>query len=102
MAISPLESGQNYLPLVQQLQKQSNQINETNKSFIDTIKEFISDVNTSQKEASELNERFIKGEPVDLHDVMISAEKAKTNFQLLLELRNKFLDMYQQINRMQV
>ncbi len=102
MVIGPIESGQNYLPLIQQLKEQSNQINESNKSFVDTIKEFISDVNTSQKEAYDLNEKFIKGEPIDLHDVMLATEKAKTNFQLLLELRNKFTDMYQQINRMQV
>ena len=55
-----------------------------------------------QKDSNALTEKMIKGEPVDLHDVMIASEKAKTSFQLLLEIRNKFLDMYQEVHRMQV
>jgi flagellar hook-basal body complex protein FliE len=45
---------------------------------------------------------MIKGEPVDLHDVMIASAKAKTGFQLLMEMRNKFVDMYKEVSRMQV
>jgi flagellar hook-basal body complex protein FliE len=71
-------------------------------SFVDTLKEFIGDVNSAQKESSEYTEKFIKGEPVELHDVMISAEKAKTTFQLLMELRNKGLDMYREVIRIPI
>lgn len=49
-----------------------------------------------------MTERLIKGEPVELHDVMIASQKARTAFQLLLELRNKGLDLYREVNRMQV
>lgn len=49
-----------------------------------------------------MSERFIKGEAVDLHDVMIAAEKAKTSFQLLMEMRNKALDLYREAMRIQV
>jgi flagellar hook-basal body complex protein FliE len=70
--------------------------------FTDTLNELISDVNTLQKQSSDLTERFIKGEPVDIHDVMIASEQAKTGFQLLLELRNKFTDMYREVIRLQV
>ena len=102
MIISPLESGQQFSPLIQQLQSQGTDNKIESESFADTIKDFIQDVNSTQLDAKELQQSFIKGEPVDLHNVMIAAEKAKTSFQLLLEIRNKFLDMYQQINRMQV
>lgn len=76
--------------------------NPTDTKFTDTLNELITDVNTLQKQSSDLTERFIKGEPVDIHDVMIASEKAKTGFQLLLEVRNKFTDMYREIIRLQV
>jgi flagellar hook-basal body complex protein FliE len=66
------------------------------------LREFIGDVNDSQHKSAEATEKLIKGEPVDIHDVMISAEKAKTSFQLLLELRNKALDLYREAIRIQV
>ncbi|MCX7879659.1 MAG: flagellar hook-basal body complex protein FliE [Ignavibacteria bacterium] len=71
-------------------------------SFIETLKQMINEVNELQKESVKLTEGFIKGEPIELHDVMIAAEKAKTSFQLLMEIRNKFLDFYREIIRMQV
>lgn len=72
------------------------------ESFIDALKQMIEDVNELQQESNQLSESFIKGEAVELHDVMIAAEKAKTSFQLLLEIRNKFIDFYREIIRMQM
>jgi flagellar hook-basal body complex protein FliE len=71
-------------------------------SFIDTLKQMINEVNQLHQESVEKQEAFIKGEPVEIHDVMIAAEKAKTSFQLLTEIRNKFLDFYREIIRLQV
>lgn len=77
-------------------------INTDKGSFADTLKEFIGDIDSLQKESGQLTERFLKGEPVDIHEVMIAAEKSKTSFQLLVEMRNKFLDFYREVSRMQV
>jgi len=44
----------------------------------------------------------VKGEAVDLHDVMVAVEKAKTSFELLMEIRNKTVSAYQELMRMQV
>lgn len=71
-------------------------------SFSDTLKGFVDDVNAMQKDSAKQSERFLKGEAVDVHDVMIAAEKAKTTFQLLMELRNKALDVYKEALRVQV
>ncbi|MFM8472932.1 MAG: flagellar hook-basal body complex protein FliE [Candidatus Kapaibacterium sp.] len=77
--------------------------NETDgPSFSETLKGFVDDVNTMQKDSAKQSERFLKGEAVDVHDVMIAAEKAKTTFQLLMELRNKALDVYKEALRVQV
>lgn len=102
MVVNELNAGKSYLPLVQQRTDSKNSPYLPNTSFKDTVNEFVGDVNALQKESGEMTARMIKGEPVDLHDVMISAQKAKTSFELLLELRNKFLDMYREVNRMQV
>ena len=71
-------------------------------SFTDTLQGFIQDVNSLQKESAHKSEKFLKGEAVDVHDVMIAAEKAKTSFQLLMELRNKTLEVYNQATRINV
>ncbi len=71
-------------------------------SFADTMNGFLHEVNKMQNDSSEMTESFIKGEDVNLHDVMIAGQKAKTTFQLLIELRNKGLDLYREIQRMQV
>lgn len=102
MTVNELQAGKLYLPLIQQLQKGLSAKAPEYTKFSDTLKEFISDVDQLQKDSGLLKERFIKGEPVDLHDVMIASEKAKTSFQLLIELRNKGLDLYREVLRMQV
>ena len=43
-------------------------------------------------------EKFVSGEGVQLHEVMIAGEKAKTSLELLMEIRNKTVDMFQRIN----
>jgi flagellar hook-basal body complex protein FliE len=43
---------------------------------------------------------MVAGEPVDLHEVMISSEEAGIAFDLMMEIRNKLLDAYQEIQRM--
>lgn len=52
---------------------------------------------------SELELReFAVGETDNIHHVMMSLEKAKTSFELVLQVRNKLLEGYQEIMRMQV
>lgn len=92
------------LNLQRQLQMQLIQKQKTNfegESFVDTLNKLIQDVSETHKESAKLVEDFIKGEPVELHEVMIAAEKAKTSFQLLLEIRNRFIDFYREVLRMQ-
>jgi flagellar hook-basal body complex protein FliE len=101
MITNEIERAKPYLPLLQQQAKSQQSEEVQGESFSNTLKEFISDTNTLQIQSADLTERMIKGEPVDLHDVMIASEKAKTSFQLLMEIRNRFLDMYREISRMQ-
>jgi flagellar hook-basal body complex protein FliE len=101
MIINEIEGNRIYSPL-QQNKNQSKVLNPSQESFTGSFKDFLDDVNTLQSESGNLQERLIKGEPVDIHDVMIASEKAKTGFSLLMEMRNKFLDLYKETLRMQV
>jgi flagellar hook-basal body complex protein FliE len=47
-------------------------------------------------------EKMVTGEASDLHDVMIAVEKARTSFDLLMEIRNKTMDMYREVMRMSI
>jgi flagellar hook-basal body complex protein FliE len=77
-------------------------LNETNTSFADTLHQTVKDVNALQAEAGKAVERMVSGEETDLHNVMIAVEKAKTSFELLMEIRNKTIDAYRELMRMQV
>ncbi len=102
MVVNELAAGKQYLPIVQQRTSELDLPKHDGVTFKDTLSELVDDVNSLQVDAAEQKEKLIKGEPVDLHDVMISAQKAKTSFELLLELRNKGLDLYREVMRMQV
>jgi flagellar hook-basal body complex protein FliE len=59
-------------------------------------------VNTSLVKAEQGVQRLAVGEATSLHDVMIHLEEAKLSFQLLAQVRNRLLDAYQEVMRMQV
>ncbi|QQS38323.1 MAG: flagellar hook-basal body complex protein FliE [Ignavibacteriales bacterium] len=71
------------------------------KKFENVLTEFIGEVNTNQMDSKNITEDFIAGEDVELHEVMIAGEKAKTSLELLMEIRNKTVDMYKELIRMQ-
>jgi len=55
-----------------------------------------------QNDADQAIELLVKGEPVDLHQVMISVEKTDIAFRLAIQLRNKLVQAYEEVMRMQV
>jgi len=71
-------------------------------SFGDIMKESIQKVDHSQKEADQMLQDFITQKNRDLHQVMIAWEKADVSLQLLMKVRSKVLDAYQDVMRMQV
>ena len=69
--------------------------------FGDMLKQAISQVNQRLKEADELANRLAMGEHVDIAQVMSAMAKADISFRLLLQVRNKALNAYEEIMRMQ-
>jgi flagellar hook-basal body complex protein FliE len=71
-------------------------------SFVDTLKGQLDDVNSQQLEADAVTAAFIKGDNVDVHQVMISTEEAKQSLQMAVQIRNKLVEAFQEINKMQL
>lgn len=81
----------------------SNLSNEkTTTSFADTLKQAIDQVNQTQVESDKMTEALAAGKDVELHNVMISAEKAGVTMTFAIEIRNKAIETYQEMMRIQV
>ncbi len=72
------------------------------KSFADTLKESIANVNELQKDSNEKIQQLATGRTDDIASVMITAEKADIALRTMVQVRNKIIDAYQEIMRMQV
>lgn len=71
-------------------------------SFGDLVKDFARDVNDLQFQAGHAVDMLATGKAADVHQVMIAVEKAGIARDLMLEIRNKVLEGYQELIRMQV
>jgi flagellar hook-basal body complex protein FliE len=71
-------------------------------SFLDTLKDSIKRVGELEKEADKEVEKLAKMESDDVSSTMMAIEKADLTFQLMMQVRNKIIDAYQEIMRLQV
>ena len=77
----------------------SNTAEDNKVEFDNILFKTIQSVNESQVIANEKVEALIKGdENINMHDVMISLQESQMSMQLLIEVRNKLYDCYQQLN----
>lgn len=72
------------------------------EAFVRPFKEHMAEVNRLQHHAAGLANEAALGGDVDLHDVMIASEKAGVAMQLTVQIRNKVVEAYQEVMRMQV
>jgi flagellar hook-basal body complex protein FliE len=71
-------------------------------SFKDTLNTFMKDVNSMQLKADESIDKMAAGEITDVHQVMNAVEEANTAFNMMMEIRNKVMDAYQEVLRMRL
>ncbi len=72
------------------------------KSFADTLTEAISGVNELQLQSDQKVQELATGKTDDVAGVMITAEKADIALRAMVQVRNKIIDAYQDIMKMQV
>ena len=77
-----------------------NVIQET--SFGQMLKNQLSEVNHLQSTADTAVQKLATGQDKDIHNTMIAMEKAGVAFQMTMQVRNKMLEAYQEVMRMQV
>ncbi|MFZ5632071.1 MAG: flagellar hook-basal body complex protein FliE [Bacillota bacterium] len=72
------------------------------KSFGEVLSKALDEVNRAQLKADDAAKKFLTGEIQDIHQVTIAMEEARLMMQLAVEVRNKIVEAYQEISRMQV
>ena len=86
------------IPLDKEVQKK----HEGEKRFSEIFNSALDNVNKLQLEKNEYRDLLITGEIDNLHDVTIAQEKASVAMQLTLSIRNKVVEAYREIMRMQI
>tara|TARA_Y100000588_G_scaffold224907_1_gene238840 strand:- start:96 stop:413 length:318 start_codon:yes stop_codon:yes gene_type:complete len=71
-------------------------------SFADTLAQSLDKVNKLQKEADVAIQDFATGDTRNIHETMIAVSKADVAFRLTMQVRNKMVEAYQEVMRMQV
>ncbi len=72
------------------------------KSFADTLNDAIGSVNQLQKASDKGMQDLATGRTDNIADVMIATEKADIALKLMVQVRNKIIDAYQEVMKMQV
>jgi flagellar hook-basal body complex protein FliE len=71
-------------------------------SFESMLGRMVSEVNGKQHVAADAVAALQSGQPIPLHQAVIAMEEANVSFQLMVEVRNKLLESYQELMRMQI
>ncbi|OLC90779.1 MAG: flagellar hook-basal body complex protein FliE [Deltaproteobacteria bacterium] len=71
-------------------------------SFGEVLKDSLAQVNHLQHEADGAIQQLATGGTATLHDTMLTIEKAELSFRLMMQVRNKIVEAYQEVLRMQV
>lgn len=98
MAVSGINSGINKINqnLFQKVESTS-----TKTSFANVLQGYLENVDTTVKQASDLTIKAAAGEIENIHDVTIASQKSKVALELTVTVRDKALEAYQEMMRMQ-
>ena len=80
----------------------SAQQNDNGPSFKDTLQDQIEQVNEMQRDAKQAVEDLAAGRRDDVEGVILATQKADTAFKMLLQVRNKVMDAYEEIKQVRV
>ena len=70
--------------------------------FLDSLKSAIGNVNDAQREAGRAVDALMTGDTQDIHRTMVALQQADVSFQLMMQVRNKLVTAYEEIQRMQI
>lgn len=70
--------------------------------FSDVFKNALKEVSAAQNVSDKKTDQLLTGEVKDVHEVMIASQKASLSLQMTMQVRNKVVEAYQEVMRMQV
>ena len=71
-------------------------------NFMGSLKEAIGHINDAQTGASEAVDALVTGQSTNIHQTMVALQQADVSFQLMMQVRNKLVTAYEEIQRMQI
>ena len=71
-------------------------------AFHGALKEAISSINDIQMEAGQAVDALVTGQSQNIHQTMMALQQADVSFQLMMQIRNKLVTAYEEIQRMQI
>ena len=72
------------------------------EGFGQLFKQTLEEVKAAQNHSDKLTNELVTGEVKDIHEVMIASQKASLSLQLTVQVRNKVVEAYQEVMRMQL
>ncbi len=102
--ISPfqVQNTQSTQPVTSQLNNSQKTDSSNQTSFSELLKNSISSLNESQVQSDNFTNALAAGKDVNLDEVMIASQKASISLTAATEFRNKAVEAYQEIMRMQM
>ena len=70
--------------------------------FLDSLKTAVGKVNDVQLQAGQSVDALMTGQSQDIHRTMVALQEADVSFQLMMQIRNKLVTAYEEIQRMQI
>jgi len=71
-------------------------------SFKEVLSDALQQVDEAQKVSDRQIQNVLSGDVQDVHTAMIAMQKAELSFQMMMQVRNKLIEAYQEVMRMQV
>ncbi|MDR4480388.1 MAG: flagellar hook-basal body complex protein FliE [Nitrospira sp.] len=71
-------------------------------NFLGSLKEAIGHINDAQTGASQAVDALVTGQSTNIHQTMVALQQADVSFQLMMQVRNKLITAYEEIQRMQI
>jgi flagellar hook-basal body complex protein FliE len=70
--------------------------------FLDSLKAAVGKVNDVELQAGQAVDALMTGQTQDIHRTMVALQQADVSFQLMMQIRNKLVTAYEEIQRMQI
>ncbi|MBW2644631.1 MAG: flagellar hook-basal body complex protein FliE [Deltaproteobacteria bacterium] len=90
------------MPPISDIQREGGKVREDDGSFGKVLKSKIEEINKLQLDADSAIAKVELSDSGSIHEAMIALEKASISFKTMLQVRNKILEAYQEVMRMQV